>query len=245
MSQQPGASVTPLFSAMLYALLGGATIPLGGLIAQFENIRSKWLQEEFRHSLLAFGAGALLSAVALVLVPEGVARLTPVPAIAAFALGGLVFYGFSRWLESRGGTGSMLIAMLLDFIPEALAMGAMFPAHSEMALLLALMIALQNLPESFNSFCEIRQKSRMGAGRVLGIFVAIGIVGPVAAWIGYSLLATQQEVLGLIMLFASGGILYLIFQSIAPNVPLKNSLAPPLGVVAGFMLGLIGQMLVS
>ena len=85
----------------------------------------------------------------------------------------------------------------------------------------------------------------MGAGRVLGIFVAIGIVGPVAAWIGYSLLATQQEVLGLIMLFASGGILYLIFQSIAPNVPLKNSLAPPLGVVAGFMLGLIGQMLVS
>ncbi|MBV1867345.1 MAG: divalent cation transporter [Marinosulfonomonas sp.] len=230
---------------MLYALLGGVTIPLGGLIARFENVRSKWLKEELRHSILAFGAGALLSAVALVLVPEGIERLSPAPSIAAFALGGLVFYGISRWLDSHGGASSMMIAMLLDFIPEALAMGAMFTAQSNMALLLALIIALQNLPESFNSFCEILEKGRMAAGRILLIFVAIGLIGPLAAWIGFTLLSTHQAALGVVMLFASGGILYIIFQGIAPKVPLKNSLAPPLGVVAGFMFGLIGQMLLS
>ena len=230
---------------MLYALLGGITIPLGGLIARFENIRSKWLEEELRHSILAFGAGALLSAVALVLVPEGIERLSPVPSIVAFTLGGLAFYGISRFLDGRGGASSMMIAMLLDFIPEALAMGAMFTAQSNMALLLALIIALQNLPESFNSFCEIREKGRMAGGRILVIFVAIGLIGPLAAWIGFTLLSTHQPALGVVMLFASGGILYIIFQGIAPKVPLKNSLAPPLGVVAGFLFGMIGQMLLS
>jgi ZIP family zinc transporter len=52
-------------------------------------------------------------------------------------------------------------------------------------------------------------------------------------------------ILGGIMLFASGGILYLIFQDIAPQVPLKRSWAPSQGAVAGFALGLVGHLLVQ
>jgi ZIP family zinc transporter len=47
------------------------------------------------------------------------------------------------------------------------------------------------------------------------------------------------------MLFAAGGILYLTFQDIAPQVVLKNSRLPALGAIAGFALGLIGYMMTA
>ena len=39
----------------------------GALIACFEKIGSEWLEQEFRHTVMAFGGGALLSAVVLAL----------------------------------------------------------------------------------------------------------------------------------------------------------------------------------
>ena len=53
----------------------GSGYAIGAAIACLENIHSDWLEQEFRHGVMAFGGGALLSAVALVLVPEGVANI--------------------------------------------------------------------------------------------------------------------------------------------------------------------------
>jgi ZIP family zinc transporter len=47
------------------------------------------------------------------------------------------------------------------------------------------------------------------------------------------------------MLVASGGILYLIFQDIAPQSRLEKHWAPPLGAVIGFCLALFSDMLVA
>lgn len=47
------------------------------------------------------------------------------------------------------------------------------------------------------------------------------------------------------MLFAAGGILYLTFQDIAPQVRLDRHWAPPLGAVGGFLLGLAGSFIVA
>lgn len=43
----------------------------------------------------------------------------------------------------------------------------------------------------------------------------------------------------------AGGILYLLFQDIAPQAKLHRAWAPPLGATARFLLGLIGQMLIG
>jgi hypothetical protein len=43
------------------------------------------------------------------------------------------------------------------------------------------------------------------------------------------------------MLLSSGGILYLIFQDIAPMSKLQKSWFPALGVNFGFLVGMIGQ----
>ena len=47
------------------------------------------------------------------------------------------------------------------------------------------------------------------------------------------------------MVFASGGILYLIFQDIAPNVSQKKSWLPALGANLGFLVGMIGEKLIQ
>ena len=52
-------------------LMAGLAMPLGALVASVERIKQDWLETELRHGILAFGGGALLSAVALVLIPEG------------------------------------------------------------------------------------------------------------------------------------------------------------------------------
>jgi hypothetical protein len=59
-----------LQSSIVFATLAGAMIPLGGILARVEHIRPQWLEEEFRHSVIAFGGGILFAAVSLVLVPQ-------------------------------------------------------------------------------------------------------------------------------------------------------------------------------
>ena len=46
------------------------------------------------------------------------------------------------------------------------------------------------------------------------------------------------------MLFASGGILYLIFEDIAPQAKLNHTWVPALGANLGFLVGIIGHLLI-
>lgn len=232
-----------LLAILVPASFAAVTIPLGGLLGRIEGLHPGWLTDEWRHAVLAFGGGVLVAAVALVLVPEGAAALSPGAAVAAFGAGGIAFFALDRLIERRGGAMAMLMAMVVDFIPESLALGAMLAEGSETAVLMAVLIGLQNLPEGFNAYREVAASGRLAPGRILGAFAALALLGPLAAIAGWSLLAGEAGLLGGIMLFAAGGILYLTFQDIAPQVPLARHWAPPLGAVAGFMLGLAGQLL--
>ena len=66
-----------LLTVILTTLFAGLAMALGAIIANAEKDGKTFLEEEFRHGVVAFGGGALLSAVALVLVPEGIANLAP------------------------------------------------------------------------------------------------------------------------------------------------------------------------
>lgn len=233
----------PWLQILGLTLLAGLTMPLGALIACRERLRPRWLETELRHTILAFGAGALLAAVALVLVPEGMRGLPVGLTALCFAGGGVAFMLVDRFLAAHRTAASQMIDMLLDFIPEAIALGAAMAFGSPSGLLLALLMALQNLPEGFNAYRELRSASRLSNRRILVLFSLIALLGPLAGIFGYLWLAAYPEVVGALMLFASGGILYSVFQDIAPQVPLQRHWAPPLGAVVGFLLGMVGQIL--
>ena len=237
--------MSEIAAILFFTIAAGACIPLGGFIASFEHIRTRWLEQELRHFLIAVGGGILLGAVAVVLVPEGVASMQDsMLAIPIMLVGGLVFFVIERALGLRRREAPQVMGMLLDYVPEAIALGGMVALASPVAPLLALLIGLQNLPEGFNAFRELNALKHRSARRTLLIMGSLVVIGPVAGLLGYYLLSDYPVGLGAIMLFASGGILYLIFQDIAPQSRLNRHWAPPLGAVVGFSVALFGDMVV-
>ena len=230
---------------IIYTLCAGACIPLGGVLAYKEKIRPRWLENEFRHSVIAFGGGILLAAVALVLVPEGVGYVAhPVLSVVILLSGGVCFFFVERILGTRRREKPQFTAMLLDFVPESLALGGAFAVGAQSAPLLAIFIGLQNLPEGFNTYRELRELPQSGPKHILGFMSLLVPIGPIVAVFGYIYFGQNTALLGATMLFASGGILYLIFQDIAPQSRMKRHWAPPLGAVLGFCTGMLGNNIV-
>ena len=196
-----------LIQVLTLTALAGAAIPIGGAVAMVERISPKWLEDEFRHSVIAFGGGVLVSAVALVLVPEGVKALSLGWIITAFVIGAIVFWGFETILSRSTSSSAQLVAMLSDFIPEAIALGAAFAEGEGTGFLLAMLIGLQNLPEGFNAFRELKA-SGVGSKKLLLLLTTCVPLGPLSGWIGYRYLSNFPAVIGFIMLFAASGILY-------------------------------------
>jgi len=223
----------------------GSCIPLGGMLGSVEKISPQWLEREFRHFVIALGGGILLGAIAFVLIPEGVTKLDgSLLAIPVTLLGGLVFFVIERYLGLRRRETPRLLGMILDYVPESIALGGMVALNAPTAPLLALLIGLQNLPEGFNAYRELRKIDHSNTKKTLLTMLALVLLGPLAGLGGYFFLANHLAVLGVIMLFAAGGILYLIFQDIAPQARLEKNWAPPLGAVVGFCLALLSEMLI-
>ncbi|NVK73203.1 MAG: divalent cation transporter [Oceanospirillaceae bacterium] len=234
----------PLYNVIFLTLLAGLAMPLGALIANFERIQPEWLEVELMHGITAFGGGALLSAIALVFVPEGVEHFTVKSAAFLFLLGGMAFMWLDIRLCKSKASMSQLVAMLVDFIPESLALGAAFALDASNGVLLAVLITMQNLPEGFNAFRELKSSSHYRSITIIFFFALLALTGPIAGVIAHLWLSEWPEFVSGIMLFASGGILYAVFQDIAPQVVLEKHWAPPMGAVMGFTLGLVGYMLV-
>ncbi|MFC6672319.1 ZIP family metal transporter [Marinobacterium aestuariivivens] len=213
-------------------------------MARIEHIQPEWLEQELRHFVIALGGGILLGAVAVVLVPEGLAGMNRSPLGVVFMLaGGVLFFAIEKLMGLRRREAPQLMGMLLDYIPEAVALGGMLATGAPVAPLLALLIGLQNLPEGFNAYRELVPLNGNSPSRTLRAMSMLVLLGPVAGVAGYWFLSDRPEVLGALMLLAAGGILYLIFQDIAPQSRLKRHWAPPLGAVIGFGVAMLGSQL--
>lgn len=235
--------MSTLIIVIVSTWLAGLAMPAGALVARVRISKTEWVEKEFRHGVMAFGGGALLSAVALVLVPEGIKPHTPVAASLLFIAGGLAFMALDIILKKIDTPASQLAAMLSDFLPESMALGSAFASGNDNAFLLALMIALQNFPEGFNAYREMSQAPSFKPIKTLVIYAAMSGLGPLAGVSGFLWLADYPMIITSIMLVASGGILYSVFQDIAPQVKLENHWGPPMGAVLGFVLGMVGFMI--
>lgn len=231
---------------IILTAFAGSCILLGGFAATLERIRPRWMEQELRHSVIAFGGGVLISAVVLVLIPEGT-RLVPSATGASMIViaGGCVFFVVERSLGIRRRETPQLTAMLLDYLPESLALGGLFALGSAQAPLLALLIGLQNFPEGFNAWRELNSLPGFNSVKTLKIMALLIALGPLIGAIGWFYAAQHPLFLGGVMLFASGGILYLLFQDIAPQSHLDRHWGPAVGAVLGFGISMLAQMLVS
>ncbi|MGM0424115.1 MAG: ZIP family metal transporter [Thermodesulfobacteriota bacterium] len=233
-----------LVIVLLASWLAGATAFLGAVIGRLEGSAETELKQELVHGIIAFGGGILLAAVALALVPEGMNNLSALPLTIIFCTGGIIFCRIDAHLASKGGSKAQFLAMLMDFVPEAISLGAVFSHNRDLGIVLAVFIGAQNLPEGFNSFREL-VAAKLKSGQAMLLLLAASLLGPLAACAGYFLLQGQAQLTAGIMIFASGGIIYLIFQDIAPQASMLRHWTPPLGAVLGFTVGMLGQAILG
>ena len=229
---------------LIFSWLAGAAAFIGGVIARIEGSTETEIKREIIHGVIAFGGGILVSAVAFALAPEGIAFLHPVILVVAFCAGGGLFSILDAYLSKRGGTKAQFMAMLMDFLPEAIAFGAVFGHNYQLGILLAIFIGAQNLPEGFNAFRELRSSGARPLHTLVTLLL-VSLLGPIAASMGYFFLHDQAKLTAGIMTFASGGILYLIFQDIAPQSKMRRHWTPPLCAVIGFLVGMLGKQLIG
>lgn len=230
---------------ILYSWLAGFSVFLGGIIAYFfeRKMPKGQAKEFFIHSSLALGSGVLLSAVALVLIPRGLEELELLQIVISFLVGIAFFSFLDSYLSKKGGQVSTLLAMLMDFIPEAIALGALFSVEPKVAVLLAFFIALQNIPEAFNSYRDLL-KSGLAPALILSIFFLLSFVGVISALVGTLVLSDKPDFTAILMVFSSGGILYLLFNDLIPTIKIYNSNFPAKLASFGFMIGIIGEKLI-
>ncbi len=227
------------------SLFAGSAVFIGAALASVERIRPKWLEQELRHTIAAVGGGALMAAVALVLVPEGMKNQPLWSSIATFLLGGALAMGVDRHLAKKQTTASQLVAMLMDFVPETIVIGAIITKDFKQAVFLAVIIFIQNLPESFTAYREITKSRTASQRRLLFWFGVIALTGPLYALIGASLLSNHDDLLAALMTIGAGGILYLVFNDVAPQAKLQRHWLPPMGALLGFVIGMIGHHIIG
>ena len=226
------------------AWLAGVAAFVGALFARWEGSAETEGKRELIHGVVAFGGGILVAAVAFALTPMGMERLSPWLMAAVFLAGGLVFCVLEAWLSRRGGMRSQMTAMMLDFVPEAIALGAVFAQDPRLGLLLALFIGAQNLPEGFNAYRELTRAGSTARSALVALLLT-SLLGPLGAGAGYLLLQDRMELTATIMAFSAGGILYLVFQDIAPQARMRRHWTPALGAVLGFAVGMAGKQVLG
>lgn len=229
--------------ALGLAWMAGLSIPAGALVSSNVVLKNACRRVELDSFVSYFGGGALLAAIALVLIPRGIAHASALFVGIAFGAGGLVFWQLSAWTSRERNPASQFMGMLLDFIPEAILLGALAAHGSHVVYLLAGLIALQNMPEGFAAYHEM-QETTGSRGRLLMMFVAVSAVGPLGALLGFAWLSSSEFILAMILLFCSGGIVYLIFEDIAPQAHDERHGFPAVGAISGFLLGLLGTMMI-
>jgi ZIP family zinc transporter len=229
-------------TVLAYTVLAGLAIPFGGLLARAERLRMGHFRTDLLTTIVAFGGGLVVAAATLVLIPHGVAEEALGPAEIAFLVGGggVLFLLVDRAIERRGGKAGNFLATTMDLIPESIALGAAFALGTSMGPLLAILVGLQNLPEGFNSYRELHEGGS-SSRRIMGLLLVLALLNPLAALVGFFVLGGFPVLLAALFLLSSGGILYLVFHDVAPTAYAKGHWLPTLGVIAGFLVGLIGE----
>ena len=116
-------------------------------------------------------------------------------------------------------------------------MGALFSTAPSVGLLLATFVGVQNLPEGFNAYRELRMSGLSGK-RTQQLLMIMTVLVPAVTWLGFTVLDSHPALTTGVMSSCAGGLVYLLFQDIAPESKWRGHWSPALGAVVGFAVGM-------
>jgi ZIP family zinc transporter len=232
-----------------WGLLAGSALLAGAAVGYLARIPQRIIA-----SIMAFGAGVLLSAVSFELVAEAYSAGGLLPTALGAIIGGVVYTGVNILLarhgarhrkrsgdqqpsEDQGGSGMALaLGALLDGVPESIVIGTSLLGGGAVSVATVAAVFISNVPEGLSSAAGMRRSGR-SAAYVFGLWAAIAVVSGLAALAGYTLLSgVAPGVLAAITALAAGAILTMIADTMIPEAFEKTHLAIGLIVLLGFLI---------
>jgi zinc transporter, ZIP family len=194
--------------------------------------------------VLAFGAGALISAVSFDLAEEGARVGDAGFLVLGLAAGAITYFSLNRMLGRRSrrehggsaeGTGPALaLGAFLDGIPEQTVLGIGLASGAGVSVGLLVAIFVSNLPEAIGSSTEMHATGTSSATiRRLWLLVALICIAATVA--GYAIAdSVSGNVNAAVDGFAAGALLVMLVDSMIPEAVRKGGDVSGLVTVLGF-----------
>ncbi len=190
--------------------------------------------------VLAFGAGALISAVSFELFEEGIAVGGAASVGIGLALGALTYFVLARLVEhvgpggESGGGTALALGAFLDGIPEQIVLGIGIAAGAGVSVGLLVAIFVSNLPEAIGSATDMRA-AKTSVRQIRVLWLAVAGLCALATPLGYLLAEhTGGHFQALINGFAAGALLVMLVDSMIPESTEKTGRVAGLATVLGF-----------
>jgi ZIP family zinc transporter len=214
-----------------WGLLAGAALVLGAAVAWFVRVPQRIVA-----SVMAFGAGVLISALSFDLVDEA-EQTGGLPAtLLGLLVGAVVYLAANAFLARRGarhrkrsgtqqpseqdqaGSGTAIaVGALLDGVPESVVLGLSLLGGGGVGVAVLVAIGISNFPEGLSSTAGMKASGR-SARYVFGVWGGIAVASGLAGLLGALLLqGASPQVIALITAVAAGAILAMIVDTMVPE----------------------------
>ena len=206
-------------------------------------------------SVMAFGSGVLISALAFDLVDEAESTGGLTPTVLGFLGGAVVYVLANVALARRGarhrkrsedqqpseadqqGSGAAIaVGALLDGIPESIVLGLSLLGGNGVGVPVLVAIFISNLPEGLSSAAGMKRSGR-SATYVFGVWGGIAVASGLAGLLGCLLLQDAGSAsIAAITAVAAGAILAMIADTMIPEAFERTHIYTGLIATIGFMV---------
>jgi ZIP family zinc transporter len=218
-----------VIEALGWGALAASSLVIGGLI----SLVRPW-PDELVGLVLAFGAGALISAVSFDLFEEGQRIGGPGTVAIGLAAGALTYFVLDGLVDRLGAGASLALGALLDGIPEQMVLGIGIAAGEGVGVGLLVAIFVSNLPEAIGASADLREAGRK-PGTIRRLWLVVAGACTLATVAGYALAdATSGDLQAVINGFAAGALLVMLIDSMIPEAARKAGRPAGLVTVVGF-----------
>jgi ZIP family zinc transporter len=239
-----------VIEAFLWAFLAASALLFGAVLALVMKVSRTLVG-----LALAFGAGALLSAVAYELTIEAFETGGAVLLSVGLAAGAATFFIGNRFLHTRGakrgrltvkeadqssqGQGlSIVLGAMLDGIPESVVLGASLLGGGAVSPAFLAAVLLSNVPEGFSATADLLEEGRKPRW-VLGLWLGVVLVSAAAAAHAFLLFDSAGPGIPFVQAFAAGGLLTMLVDTMIPEAFEDGGDVAGLVTVLGFVLAFL------
>jgi zinc transporter, ZIP family len=236
-----------LAEAAFWAFVGAGSLLIGAELAL--RIR---LGRRFVGLVMAFGAGAMISAVAYELVLDALESNKPLAVVFGLALGSLAFYLGNLLIERRSGAGrkrmaggqsegsplAIVLGAALDGVPESLIIGLTLFLGTGVSASFVAATFISNLPEAMAATTGL-QKAGWPRFRIRRLWLLVVAVSVASGAIGYAAFELLPDATGaFVQSFAAGALLTMLADTMMPEAFEFGGNLVGLLTVAGFLTAL-------